>query len=126
MEKIFHIDQYIIEHTVSTTGLIEVGNFLRTIVSIASPATLVLRERCVKYISHQNWIKCNMSILLTYEAVDKSGKVHHQTWLSKVTQMYIDEPSMKTSLLHALMEFILSRYRCDITAPASPKLIEFF
>ena len=40
--------------------------------------------------------------------------------------MYIDEPSLKTSLLHALMEFTLSRYRGDITAPASPKLIGFF
>ena len=39
--------------------------------------------------------------------------------------MYIDEPSMKTSLPHALMEFTLSRYRGDISAPASPKLIGF-
>ena len=33
---------------------------------------------------------------------------------------------MKTSLLHALMEFTLSRYKGDISAPASPKLIAFF
>ena len=125
MERIFHIEQYITEPTVSTTGLIEVGNFLRANVSNASPATMVLREMCVKHISHQDWIKCNMSVLHTYGAIDKSGKVHHQTWLSKVAQMYIDEPSNKTSLLHALVEFILSRYRGDITAPASPKLIGF-
>ena len=126
MDKIFHIEQYITEPTVSTTGLIEVGNFLRGNVTNASPATLVLRERCAKYISHQAWLKRNMNILHAYEAIDKSGKIHHQTWLSKVAKMYIDEPSMKTSLLHALIEFTLSRYRGDITAPASPKLIGFF
>ena len=126
MERIFHIEQYITEPTVSIIGLIEVGNFLRINDPNTSPATLVLRERCVKYISHQDWIKQNMSMLHTYEAVDKSRKVHHQTWLSKVTQMYIDEPSMKASLLHVLMESTLSRYRGNITAPASPKLIGFF
>ena len=44
----------------------------------------------------------------------------------KIGQMYIDEPSMKTSLLHALMHFTLSRYNGDVNAPASPKLIAFF
>ena len=65
-------------------------------------------------------------MLHTYEAIDKNGKVHHQAWLDKVSKMYMEEPSMKSSLLHALMEFTLSRYRGDITAPASPKLIGFF
>ena len=89
MERIFHIEQYITEPTVSTTGLIEVGNFLRANVSNASPATMVLREMCVKHISHQDWIKCNMSVLHIYGAIDKGGKVRHQTWLSKVAQMHI-------------------------------------
>ena len=33
---------------------------------------------------------------------------------------------MKTSLLHAFMEFTLSRYKGDISAPVKPKLIVFF
>ena len=33
---------------------------------------------------------------------------------------------MKTSLLYALMEFTLSWYKEDISAPASPKQIAFF
>ena len=66
-----------------------------------------------------------MPMLHTYDAIDKNGKDHHQTWLDKVGQMYIDEPSMKTSLLYALTEFTLSRYKGDITAHASPKLIGF-
>ena len=40
--------------------------------------------------------------------------------------MYADEPSMKNSLLHALLEFTLSMYKEDITAPSSPKLIGVF
>ena len=105
MERIFRIKQHITEPTASKTGYIEVANFLRSNVSNTS---LVLRERCIKYISHQDWIEQNMPTLHTYDAIDKNGKVHHQTWLNKVGQMYIDEPSMKTPLLHALMEFTLS------------------
>ena len=58
---------------------------------------------------------------LTYDAIDNTENVHHQSWLNKVGQMYIDKPSMETSLLHALMEFMSSSYKGDITAPVSPK-----
>ena len=126
IERVFRIEQHITEPTTSKTGYIEVTNFLRSNISNASPSSLLLRERCIKYISHQGWIEQNMPILYTYDAIENNGKVHHQTWLNKVAQMYIDEPSMKTSLPHALMEFTLSRYRGDISAPASPKLIGFF
>ena len=125
MDKIYHIEEHITEPSASKTGYFDVSNFLRSNVSNASPASLVLRERCIKYISHQDWIDKNESVLRTYDAKDENGKVHHQAWLDKVSQMYMDEPSLKTSLLHALMEFTLSRYRGDITAPASPKLIGF-
>ena len=44
----------------------------------------------------------------------------------KIDQMYVDKPSMKTTLLHALMQFTISRYNGDVHAPISPKLIAFF
>ena len=65
-------------------------------------------------------------MLRAYETLDDTGKVNHQSWLTKVGTMYTDAPSMKNSLLHALLEFTLSRYKGDVTAPASPKLIGFF
>ena len=67
-----------------------------------------------------------MSMLRTYDGIDKNGKVHHQTWLHKVSQMYVDEPSIKASLLHVLMDLTLSRYREDMTVSVPPKLIGFF
>ena len=48
-------------------------------------------------------------LLKNYSIVDNTGKIHHQLWLNKVGQMYSDELSMKTSLLHALMLFTLSQ-----------------
>ena len=125
MDRIYHIEQHITEPSASKTGYFEVSNFLRSNVSNASPALLILRERCVKYISHRDWVDQNMSALRTYDAIDNNGKDHRQTWLNKVSQMYVDDPSMKTSFLHALTEFTLSRYKGDITAHASPKLIGF-
>ena len=59
-ERIFHIEQHFTEPTASKTGYIEVANFLRSNLTNASPASLVLRERCIKYISHQDWIEQNM------------------------------------------------------------------
>jgi len=126
MEKILHVEQYLTKPRASKTGYLEVSNFMRTNVTQASPATLLLRERCLKYISHHDWLEENFNKLQTYDAIDDAGKVHHQSWLKKVGKMYSDEPSMKSSLLHALMQFTLSRYKGDVTAPASPKLIGFF
>ena len=37
-----------------------------------------------------------------------------------------DEPTMKDSLLDALIKFTLSRYDGHVNAPCSPKLIAFF
>ena len=71
-------------------------------------------------------LSTNLSILQNYNSLDSTGKVHHQSWLNNVAKIYIDEPSMKTSLLYALMEFTLSWYKEDISAPASPKQIAFF
>ena len=122
MDRIYYIEQHITEPSASKTDYFEVSNFLRSNVSNDPPALLILRERCVKYISHQDWVDQNMSVLRTsYDAIDKNRKVYHQTWLNKVSQIYVDEPSMKTSLLYALTEFTLSRYKGDITAPALPK-----
>ena len=126
MDRIYHVEQYITEPTASKTGYLEVINFLKTNVSNSSLASKLLRERCLKYISHCDWIKKNTPMLRTYDAIDDDGKVNHQCWLNKVGQMYADEPSIKNSLLHSLMHFTLSRYKGDITAPASPKLISFF
>ena len=95
MEKIYHIEQHITEPTTSKTGYLEVANFLKTNIANASPASTVLRERCVKYISHHDWIEQNIPMLRTYNAVDKNGKVNHQTWLNKVGQMYADEPTIE-------------------------------
>ena len=117
MGKIYHIEQYVTESPASKTGYLEVSNFLQANVFNASSASIVLRKRCLKYISHQDWINQNMSILLTYNALDSTGKVHHQCWLNKVAKIYVDEPSIKTSLLRALMELTLSRYKGDISAP---------
>lgn len=41
-------------------------------------------------------------------------------------QMYIDEPSMKTSLLHARIHFTLSQHNDEVDALTSPKLAAFF
>ena len=71
-------------------------------------------------------LSTNLSILQNYNSLDSTGKVHHQSWLNNVAKIYIDEPFMKTSLLHALIEFTLSRYKGDISIPASPELIAFF
>ena len=109
MDKIYHVEQYITEPTVSKTGYLEVINFLKTNITNSSLASKLLRERCLKYISHCDWIEMNTPMLRTYDAIDDDGKVNHQCWLNEVGQMYTDEPSMKNSLLHALMQFILSR-----------------
>ena len=103
MERIFHIEQYITEPTASKTGYLEVANFLKTNISNSSPASKLLRERCVKYISHCDWIEKNNPMLRTYDAIDNDGKVNHQCWLNKVGRMYADESPMKNSLLHALI-----------------------
>ena len=44
----------------------------------------------------------------------------------KLSKMYHDEPAMNDSLLHSLLKFTLSRYKGNINAPCSPKLIGFF
>ena len=77
MDRIYHIEKHITEPSASKTGYFEVSNFLRSNVANASPTSLVLRERCAKYISHQDWIDKNKSVLRTYDAIDKNGKVHH-------------------------------------------------
>ena len=94
--------------------------------SKASTASKLLRERCLKYISHQDWVKQNLPMLRTYGTLDSNGKVNHQSWLAKVGVMYAAEPSMKNLLLYALLEFTLSRYKGDVSAHVSPKLIGFF
>ena len=65
MERIYHIEQYITEPTASKTGYLEVTNFLKTNISNSSPASKLLRERCVKYISHSDWIEKNIPLLRT-------------------------------------------------------------
>ena len=105
----------------SEMGYVEISNFLKANIASASPNILLLKEQCTKYINHQKWLKDNHSKLKDYEVLDKHGKVHHHSWLKKVGQMYSDEPSMMTSLLHALMHFTLSRYNGNVNAPASPK-----
>ena len=52
MEKIFRIAQYLMESTVSKSGYLEVSNFLKTNISKTSPASIVLRGKYLKYISH--------------------------------------------------------------------------
>ena len=54
IEKIYHIEPYPIESTDSKTGYLEVTYFLRGNTSKASSASKLLRERCLKYISHQD------------------------------------------------------------------------
>ena len=71
MEIIFHIEQHITEPTASKIGYIEVANVLRSNVSNEPTASLVLRERCIKYISHQDWIEQNMPMLHTYIRMEK-------------------------------------------------------
>ena len=81
----------------------------------------------MKYISNKKWSKENSTKSKNYNNVlDKNEKIHHHSWLNKVNQIYSDEPSMKVSLLHALMYFTLSQYNGDLNAPAFPKLIAFF
>ena len=126
MDKIYHIEKYLTETQSSQMGYVAISNFLKANVISASPNILLLKERCSKYLKHQKWLEENHSKLKEYNVFDQNGKVHHQAWLKKVGQMYSDEPSMKSSLLHALMHFTLSRYKGDVNAPASPKLIAFF
>ena len=71
-------------------------------------------------------MKENFSKLQHYNIVDQQGKIHNETWLNKFCTMYAREPSIKNSLLHALIQFTLSRYNGNVNAPASPKLIAFF
>ncbi len=65
-------------------------------------------------------MKLNCNIL------GNNGKVHHHLWQNKVGQMYSDELSINSSLLHTLKQFLLLRYNGDVNAPVSPKLIAFF
>ena len=71
-------------------------------------------------------MKENLSKLHSYNVVDKEGKVHNETWLNKFCKIYSEESSMKNTLMSALMQFTLSRYRGNVNVPASPKLIAFF
>ena len=79
-KKIYHIKQYITEPKASKTGYLGVSNFVKTNISNASPASKVLRERCLKYISHHEWIERNIPMLHSiYNEIDNDGKVNHQT-----------------------------------------------
>lgn len=71
-------------------------------------------------------MKDNLSKLHSYNVVDKEGKIHNETWLNKFCKIYSEDPSMKNTLLTALIQFTLSRYIGNVNAPASPKLIAFF
>ena len=104
MEKIFRIAQYLMESTVSKSGYLEVSNFLKTNISKTSPASIVLRGKYLKYISHHEWIYHNFLMLQIYDVIDNTtGKIHHPPWLYKVGQVSSDDPSMKNSLLHTLI-----------------------
>lgn len=71
-------------------------------------------------------MKTNFSHLKKYSVIDRNGKIHNDNWLQKFHQMYIDEPVMKNTLVHALIQFTLSRYDGNVNCPAIPKLIAFF
>ena len=91
-----------------------------------SPNILILKEQCTKNIYYEKWFKENYMKLKNYNILDNNSIVHHHLWIYKVGQMYSNEPSMKTSLLHSLMQFTFLEHNCDVNAPASPKRIAFF
>ena len=126
MERILHLEQYLIEPKSSETGNIAVSKFLKSNLSSASSETLTLLNRCKNYQTHHKWMQDNFTKLKEYDVVDKNGKVLHEKWIKKLSKMYEDEPSMKESLLDSLLTFTLSRYEGNINAPCSPKLIGFF
>jgi len=126
MEKISRIEQYLSETSCSDTGFIFVCKFIKNNTATASPSILLLIERCKQYLAHHQWMKENFSKLQVYNVVDQHGKIHNETWLNQFARIYSEEPSMKDTLLHALIQFTLSRYNGNVNAPASPKLIAFF
>ena len=126
MEKTLHIENYLTETRSSETGLLAVRDYLKSNTKTASPATISLIKRCKQYVVHHQWMKENYEKLKNYNAIDNDGKIHHQRWLNKFSQIYFKEPAMKNSLLTALMQFIVSRYDGNVNAPANTKLISFF
>ena len=126
MENILHIDQYVMESKSSYTGYIGVSKFFKMNLSSVSPETLTLINRCKNYQTHHRWIQDNFAKLEHYNIVDKNGKIHHEKWITMLSKIYQDEPTMKDSLLDSLLKFIMSRYEGNINAPFSPKLTAFF
>ena len=126
MSKTLCIENYLMERTSTYTGFSEISKFLKANVKTASPNALKLRERCKQYVTHYHWLKTHFPKLQQYYAVDSSGKILHEKWITKLSKMYHDEPGMKDSLLHALIQFTLSRYDGHVNAQCSPKLIAFF
>ena len=72
------------------------------------------------------WLKEHLPKLQEYGAVDENGRILHNKWILKLNKIYHDEPTMKETLLDALIKFTLSRYDGHVNAPCSPKLIAFF
>ena len=125
MERILHLEQYLMDSKSSVTGYIAVSKILKSNLSSASPETLTLLNRCKNYQIHHIWIEANFTKLKEYNVVDTNGKILHEKWIMKLSKMYHDEPSMKESLLDSLLKLTLSRYGGNINALCSPKFIDF-
>ena len=78
MEKIYHIEQYLIESIASKKGYLEVNNFLRADTSKVLSASKSLRKKIfeIYFTSRLDGAKI-FYMLRTYHALDNTGKVNH-------------------------------------------------
>ena len=95
MERILHLEQYLIESKSSEAGNIAISKFLKSNLSSALPETLTLLNRCKNYQIHHKWMQDNYTKLKQYDVVDTNGKGLHEKWIKKLGKMYEDESSMK-------------------------------